>query len=193
MLARPPTSASRVTGALWFTLWLVWLGLPVLFPWVTFVPSTEWKTILWIPTLLIGGGFSVWLVVWVRARSPNFSRLSIVMRVGGFYVLFPLALLFLSWCDVGFMLPAFFTHYVAARRHEVATLNKSYHEHAGFRDLDCEYRVEGAPFDASFHGYYCAWQLEWNALPAEGPMEIRYRASWFGRRIEYVAPQAPKN
>lgn len=190
MFARPPTLAARVAGPLWFVVWVAWLALPVFFPWVTFVPSAEWKTILWFPSLLIAAAFSVWLVRWIRARNPDYSKLSFLVRVG-LFVFFPLCLLFFSWCNVGFMLPGIFTHYVAVRRHEVATLHKGYHEHAGRRDLDCEYRVEGAPFVDSFHGYYCAWQGEWNALPAEGPMEIRYRASWFGRRIEYIAPYDP--
>lgn len=191
MFARPPSPAARLAGPLWFAVWVVWLAMPVFFPWVTFVPSSGWKTILWVPTVLITLGLSVRLVRWIRARNPDFAKLSFLLRVGGFYVFFPLGLLFLSWCNVGFMLPAIFTRYVAARRHEVATLHKTFHEHAGRRDMGCEHRIEGEPFDDSFHGYYCAWQLEWNALPVEGPMDIRYRASWFGRRIEYVAPYEP--
>jgi hypothetical protein len=191
MFARSPSVASRAAGPLWFVAWIVWLALPVLFRWVTFVPSTEWKMFLWIPTFLLGIGSAVWLVAFLRARNPDFSKLSFLIRVGGFYIFFPLGLLFLSWCNVGYMLPGIFTRYVSPRRHEVATLHKTFNEHVGRRDLACEYQVEGSPFDESLHGYYCAWQREWDVLPAEGPMEIRYRESWFGRRIEYVAPYDP--
>jgi hypothetical protein len=82
MFVRPPSLAARLAGPLWFAVWIVWLAMPVFFPWVTFVPSSEWKTILWVPTVLITLGLSVWLVRWIRARYPDFAKLSFLLRVG---------------------------------------------------------------------------------------------------------------
>jgi len=170
-----------------FAGFLVWLSLPVMLRWMTFVPSAAWSTWRWIPATLLGLGLGAWAGHWLQQRARTAGKLSPFTTVAMSYALVPLCLSLLAWWNVGYVLPGLLTQLLGTREHEVAALRKVYHEHVR-RSLDCDYRVEGPPFVDSREGYYCAWEWEWTALPAAGEMEIHFRSTWFGRRYRFIAP-----
>ena len=191
MLALPPSRASRIVGPLLLWSSIAWFALPLLWQWMTFVPSNAWSVARWVPIALIGLGSGFWFGYWGQENARWHGRsLSPVMRIGGLYLFIPLFTTWMAWWNLSFVLPGIVTRLVGAHHHEVMTLHKTHPEHTA-GDLDCHFRIEGAPFLDSRDHYYCAFEREWNALPADGEMEVWYSSSWFGRRYQFIAAHDP--
>jgi hypothetical protein len=181
---RSAMHGARYDGTFGLIALVMWVLLLIVGSLTTFVPSTAWQTWRWIPVSVAGLGSSLWVVSGLHSRA-NVGALSPLMRIAGFYILFPLCLCWMAWCIVGFTLPGFLTRLLGASNRETIPFTKTY-DAPGWRNGSCHYRIESAAFDQSLAGYYCALEHEWKALPNEGSIDVRSHVSWLGRRVDYV-------
>jgi hypothetical protein len=137
----------------------------------------------------VAAGVAVLTLRWTLWH-PRFPRGLLNQRSTPSYLMLLLILVAIiglgSWAISARSLPDIGTRWLGADTQVVAPLRKV--AHSGSKG--CRRRIGGEFFRGHIPRHYCAGSEEFARLPAQGPMRLIGRESWFGMHIDHIEPIA---